>query len=304
VAGFAGLLAAAALDRQGRAAAGYALAAWVAAAVSFALSGHAATAAPVVLTTPAVAVHAAAFVFWLGALPGMVALAAGSGRVPVPLLRRFARLASPLVAGLVLSGVVLAVVQLGGPALRLDTAYGRLLAAKLAAVAGLLALAAINRWRLVPAIAAGKAGAGSAFRRSVLAEIALGLVIVALASGFRLTPPPRALQAAPAEQYVHLHGPQVMADVVLRPGRPGANDVEILVMDSDFVPMQPLEVSVAFSDPLRGIERIASEAVRDGDVWRAGPVHLPVGGAWTLRLDVLVSDFDKASLEGEVQLGD
>jgi copper transport protein len=95
-----------------------------------------------------------------------------------------------------------------------------------------------------------------------------------------------------------------MAEVVLRPGRSGPNDLEILLSDADFAPLRPLEVSVAFSDPVRGIERIASEAVRDGEVWRAGPVHQPVGGAWMLRLDVLVSDFEKAALEGEVRLDD
>ena len=61
---------------------------------------------------------------------------------------------------LVVTGLVLAVVQLG----RLDalwtTSYGVVLACKLAAVVALLALAVANRYRLVPRFEAAGGGAG------------------------------------------------------------------------------------------------------------------------------------------------
>src|SRR3546814_6455341 len=80
--------------------------------------------------------------------------AASRGAALVPLLRRFSTIAVPAVAILVLTGIVLAVVQAEAPQALLDTAYGRLLLAKLAGVAALLALAAVNRLRLTPAIEA------------------------------------------------------------------------------------------------------------------------------------------------------
>jgi copper transport protein len=274
------------------------------AAISFPLFGHAATAAPRWITVPAVAVHAAAFVFWIGALPGLAERAAQRGAGLAPTLRRFSTIAVPLVALLLASGVALAVVQVRHPAALVDTAYGHLLLAKLAAVGLLLLLAALNRVRLTPAIERGTAGAARRFRRSVAAEVILGVLILALASGFRLTPPPRALDAVPAEVYVHLHGPTVMADVLLTPGRAGANTVAIGVLSPDGGPLDPLEVRISCADPARGVEPLRLDAVRDDAVWRAGPVQLPHGGAWTVRLDVLVSDFAKAALEATVPVAD
>jgi len=295
----AALLAIAALQGAG----GIAGVAWGLAAASFALFGHAATAPPRWLTAPAVALHAAAVLFWIGALPGLAEMAARRDAGLVPTLRRFSTVAVPLVALLVLTGAALAAVQVRHPAALLETAYGRLLLAKLAAVALLFLLAAVNRFRLTPAIERGVPGAPDRFRRSAAAEIVLGLAILALASGFRLTPPPRAL-AAPHEVYVHLHGPTIMADVTLKPGRAGPNTVEIGLVSGEGAPVDPLEVRVSFADPARGVEPIRLETSRVGAVWRAGSVMLPHGGDWTVRLDVLINDFAKATLEATVPVAE
>ena len=293
----AGLAAALALRRQ---AAAWAPVAWGLAALSFALFGHAATAPPRFLTAPAVALHAAAFVFWIGALPGLAERAGRGGGTLLPVLRRFSALAVPLVAGLAASGALLAVVQVGRPAALVTTAYGRLLTVKLALVALLLLLAALNRFRLTPAIARGARAAPGSLRRSVAAEIVLGVLILAVASGFRLTPPPRALAAVPAEAYLHLHGQSAMVDLTLTPGRVGPNTAAIGLQTADFGPLAALEVAVAFSAPERGLEPIRLDAVRDGAGWRAGPVQLPQAGAWTVTVEVLVSDFVKETLNSTV----
>jgi copper transport protein len=299
----AGFTATSALRRDGAAGGALATTAWGLAAVSFALFGHAATAPPCWLTAPAVALHAGAFVFWIGALPGLAERAARPNRSLSPTLYRFSALAVPLVALLVASGAALAIAQVRHPSALFATAYGRLLLAKLAAVALLLLLAALNRLRFTPAIERGAPRAPTSFRRSVAAEIVLGVLVLALASGFRLTPPPRALAAAPADVYVHLHGPTVMADVTLTPGRVGANDVTIGIVSTTGASIDPLEVRIGFSDPARGVEPIRLNAVRDGEDWRAGPLQLPHGGEWTVTLDVLVSDFARATLEATAPVG-
>ena len=112
----------------------------------------------------------------------------------------------------------------------------------------------------------------------------------------------RALAAASSEAYVHLHGQTVMADVTLHPGRPGANRVEIVLMSPEGGAIDPLEVRIAFSDPARGIEPIRLDAAREGPNWAAGPVTLPADGHWTVRLDVLVSDFAKDAIEADLTL--
>lgn len=298
------LLAIAALRRDGAPGALLALLAWAACAASFGLFGHAASAAPRWLTVPAVVVHAGAFVFWIGALPGLAARATTAPRATLTRsLRLFSRIAVPLVALLVASGVALSAVQLRTPAALLDTPYGRLLSLKLVAVALLLSLAVANRLWLTPRIAGGSTDAPVRFRRSVLAEIALGLIILGLASGFRLVPPPRATLAAPAEVHAHLHGPALMASVLLRPGRPGANDVEITLSPSDGAVLHPKAVRIALADPVRGVEPIRLDATGSGANWRAGPLLLPHGDRWTVTLDVLVSDFVQQRLEADLIVG-
>lgn len=295
----AGLLAFVALRRGGSL---LALLAWAAAAAAFALFGHAANAPPRVLTVPAVALHAVTFIFWIGALPGLAESATGPRPALVANLRRFSHIAIPLVALLFASGAVLAAAQLREPAALVTTAYGRLLSVKLVAVAFLLALAIANRLWLTPAIVAGAQRAPRRFHRSVLAEITLGMLVIGLASGFRLVPPPRAAIAAPAEISAHLHGPALMANVTLHPGPPGANDVGITLFPGKGEAPRPKEVRIAFADPTRGVEPIRLAATGSGGDWRAGPLLLPHGGEWTVVLDVLVSDFAQQRLEGRMTI--
>ncbi len=270
-------------------------------AASFAASGHAARAHPVWLMTPAMVLHGAGLIFWLGALPGLAGAAAGDRHGLAPLLQQFSRVAVPLVALLLLSGICLAAVQLGQPAALFDTAYGRLLCVKLLLVAGMLVLAAVNRLAVTPRIAAG--GKPAALLRTSLAEILLGLAVLGLASGFRLTPPPRTLVAeAPAGQQVHLHGAGVMAIVALHPGRAGPNQLEIDLTGPTGAPLGPREVTVALSLPDAGLEPITLTATGIDGLWHAGPVHLPVAGGWTMEVGVLIDDFTKAILSETVEI--
>ena len=147
--------------------------------------------------------HALSASVWVGALGGFLLLVNDAMRRPGGLqalhtaLRRFSRIGVALVAVLVLSGLVNSWV-LVGPAnvgKLLTTYYGRVLLAKLALFAGMLVLAALNRNRHTPALAADLAttqegtSLGS-LRISIALEFALALGVLAAVAWFGTLPPP------------------------------------------------------------------------------------------------------------------
>ena len=97
--------------------------------------------------------HGIGVAFWVGALAPLAAMAWRRHHGLLPVLHRFSRVAVPVVAVLVLTGLVLAIVQLESFRALIETSYGLILSIKLALVLVLLGLAALNRFRLTPALA-------------------------------------------------------------------------------------------------------------------------------------------------------
>lgn len=127
------------------------------AAASLAFGGHAAggEGALGLLRLGADMLHLLAAGVWLGALLAFVARAfEGLEAETVGALARFSGVGVASVAVLAATGLTNALWDSGGDFLAaLATAWGRLLMFKLALVGLMLALAALNRWRLVPALA-------------------------------------------------------------------------------------------------------------------------------------------------------
>ena len=94
---------------------------------------------------------------------------------------------------LVASGVVNAAYTLRTPSLLIESTYGRLLLAKLALFAAMLAIAAVNRWRLTPKLGVPSPASQTALRRlRALAwlELLLGVAVVVLAGVLATSAPP------------------------------------------------------------------------------------------------------------------
>ena len=69
------------------------------------------------------------------------------------------------------------------PTALLGSLYGRLLVAKVGLFGAMLALASVNRFRLVPALTADPTtDAANSLRRHLIAELALGLGVLAIVS--------------------------------------------------------------------------------------------------------------------------
>jgi copper transport protein len=276
--------------------------AWGLAAASFAASGHATS--PVRMA--ATAAHAAALIFWVGALPGLVLVLREQGRSATAVVLRFSALALPMVLVLITSGVVLTLSAAGPLSAVLTTAWGQLLATKLGLVAAMLALALANRVWLTPACAAGKP---LPLRRAIRAELALGLVVLVLATGFRLTGQPDVSPAtgssvtAPEGPALHLHSADTIAQITLDAAESGPNLARLILRTHAGTPLTPREVTLRFAQPSAGIEPIRVVALPDVDgSWHSAAFALPVAGEWTLTLQLLIDDFTRHSLSGPLEI--
>jgi len=267
------------------------------------LSGHAADAAPHWLTRPAVFVHATAIAFWAGALMPLAALLSNGGPDAAVALKRFSRLVPYPVGALAIAGIVLAVIQVQSPEALVTTSYGRVLLAKLAILAALFALAMRNRWRLTEPALGGDPTAAAALVRLIRLEIVLVCAVFAVAALWRFTPPPRVLAieaAVPAN--VHIHTDKAMADVTVSPGHVGPVTVSIFLMNGAFDPLPAKEVTLVLSNAAAGIEPLKLPARNVDRTWRVDDLVLPLAGRWTVRLDILVSDFEMVKLQGDVSI--
>jgi copper transport protein len=283
---------------RGRLSAILAIAAWIAAPLALVLSGHASAAYPQWLTRPAVFLHIAGIVFWVGALVPLFVLLRQPGHAAARPLARFSAAIPLPVAAILVSGIALAAVQLGPDTAHWLSPYGVILACKRGLLVILLGLAVWNRLALSRPALAGDARAMRRLKSSIGIEIVLVLVILGLVAGWRFTPPPRALaEAAAVPISMHIHTDRAMADITIEPGRAGANRLSIFLMDGEFVAVEPMEVGVAVSVPDLGIEASQVSAVLGDDgLWRVDDLMIPVAGTWRLDLEIRLSRFDLVRL--------
>ena len=137
-----------ALGAGGRIARSCSVTALIGIGAALAVSGHTATAEPRAAALAAMLLHGASLAVWGGALVPLAfslrQLGANHG------LRRFSRAIPFAVVALLGSGLALTTMQLGAIDALWRTAYGQVLAVKLALVLALLALATWNRLGLTP----------------------------------------------------------------------------------------------------------------------------------------------------------
>lgn len=132
------------------------------------------------------AIHLLCAAAWLGGLLPFaycVRLAQGRWRtLAIATMMRFSRYGHLAVAGVVLSGLINAFLIQGS--LFTDTAYGTLLVVKMGLVALMVAIALINRYVLVPRMAADRQHVEKLFLRMTQAEMVLGALVLAAVSAF------------------------------------------------------------------------------------------------------------------------
>ncbi|MER6528946.1 copper resistance protein CopC [Streptomyces sp. NPDC001508] len=364
------------LRRRSRAAlaAGAVLA--VALALTWAAAEHASAGIQVPLAMASAVLHLLATGVWLGGLAALLTtLYRAPEDVPAAVVVRFSRVAFAAVTVLVGTGVYQSWRGLGSWEALSGTSYGRILVAKLAAVALLLAVAGRSRrWtaRLVPAGAevrpervpepvpvlvpepepvggppsrpqasradgppgppagdgppAGEgppAGDGPpapepdrrALRRSVLAEAAVGVVVLGLTTVLTGTLPGRAAaEAAAAAPATDIPAASVTTvpftigsargrvQVTLDPGRVGRTSVQAVVLGPDGGLSTVPELRLSFTLPAQRIGPIDAKVSDLGGYWGTGSLNLPIPGTWTMKVTVRVSDLDQVTVTHPIRV--
>jgi len=305
------------------------------------MAGHAATSEPRLLTAPAVMLHAVVAGFWAGSLPPLLfavrRLPAGEA---AGVLERFSQRAVMAVILLVGAGTILAALQLRDVAALWQTNYGLVLAAKLVLVAVLMLVAIQNKEGLTHLLAAGDASAARRLRRNIRLEIGLIAAVVVLTALLGFNTPPRGLSATShvdhgdahghshdhshdhghSHDHDHAHGhshdhaePGVVereamvrgttAIMRLSPARAGRNMLTVSLQGEDGNPIEALEVEARFSSTELGIEATRRGLEQGEDGYALATSDMAIPGIWQIRVDALVTDFEKPIFTFEVDIG-
>ena len=245
--------------------------------------------------------HLAAVGVWIGGLVWLlVALGArgGAGSTREVVLR-FSKLAGASLAVVVVTGVARSADELGGWRRLADSGFGRALDLKLVLFAGLVALGAGNRYRLVPLFEAGRDDAPVAARlgRSVAGELGLAAAVLAAAALLsQLAPgvPTDAARPGPAATPVlEASGADwattVRVTLTVTPGAAGPNRFTATVADFDtgtVLPADRVELTgTPLSRPDLGTARLELARAPDGR-WLGQGRLLSLAGRWDLTTTI------------------
>lgn len=277
------------------------------AGTALAASGHASAAPPAWLARPAVWLHAVAIILWIGSLWPLARTL--SDAPDLTSLQRFSRLIPAVLLLLYASGSVLIFLQFDTLSSLWLTSYGQVLLIKLILLATLLGLGAYNRYRLTSAVLHADVEAQRAMRRVIYLECVLAFAILAVVALWRFTPPPRALNAAPAMTHVvsaDIQARSAIASLAFTTASSARSATLTLHLSNpDSTPLAAKEVDVAFSNAAAGIEPVSFSAIQTiNGAWQIESIELPHQDSWHIRIDALITDFDRINLETTLNLSE
>ncbi len=322
------------LGRRGRVwfgALGVALALGLAA--TWAAAGHAGVGPQAPLALLVDVVHLLAMGGWLGGLITLLVVLRPSATpqgttpaAPARAVHRFSSIATGAIVVLIGTGGYQSWRQLGSWAAFGSTDYGRLLLVKLGVVALMLGVAAAShRWVTrqrraligvgAATLAVPSGTAGTVLRRSVLAETALGMLVLGVTALLVNTEPGRTATAAPRgpdHQVVSYNtggpGGRGQLTVDLDPAGTGPNTIRILVEDSTGLRQDVAELRATLT--LRSqdlgplvipLQRLPRQDNGPGS-YQASGITLPYPGSWELRITVRTSEIDQTTVAIPVEI--
>ena len=243
-------------------------------------------------------VHMAAVGVWVGGLAWLLLGIRGAERPErSAAVGTFSRVATVTLVVVLATGLARGLVEVGSPANLVDTPYGVTLLVKVGVVVVLVALGALNHFRLVPALPRSDAAARP-FRLSSGGELALAAgVLLATAVLTGLAPATTAASSAgspPATSGATASGSDyattLRVTLTVTPARAGANGYEVRLAGYDTgrppdgVRAVTLECSIS-SKPGLGTTRIKLEEAGAG-LWSGKGMELSVAGVWQVTVVV------------------
>ncbi len=276
------------------------------------VSGHAGASSVPAVTAVADVVHLAAMSLWLGGLVVLVGflLRQAKPKELTAILPVWSRWAAYAVGAIVLTGTVQALVQIGSWGALVGTTYGRLVLLKIALLGLVLVIAAFAR-RLVrgenPAAGAGR------LRRTILAELAIAVVVLTATSALVQTTPARNAQSPAAAAQTgtgpydaKLTSPHRLysVEVQLEPPHVGTNELHVFAYTLAGATLQVVEWKATMALPEKGIEPFGVSLVPAGEpaTHAFGQVQLDYPGTWELRVTLRTTEFDQDTVTLQIPI--
>ncbi len=242
---------------------------------TYAFAGHAAVDSPAALTIALLALHVAAVGVWCG---GLILLMFVKDIRTTPIVEWFSQRAAILIAVVVATGVVQALLLMDGIGNLTKTSYGKALIAKVCVVGIMLICAAIVRRRFYES--------GVSRLRAVLcAEVLVGLVVLSITSGMVAASPRPTVSNAPFSTAL-VQG-DVIANITISPLRVGESEMHVIVSPPNGSLDPVLAIRARFSLVSGSVPPIQAELNAVGPNHFVGYIQFVYPGEW--KVDVIVS---------------
>jgi copper transport protein len=240
---------------------------------------------------------------------------------------------------IVATGVFQAFRQINRFGALVDTDYGRLLLSKVVVFLALMVVAAVSRdvvnrrWRIptdalvAPRVAvAALSGRGESpteveedepqypegyvldeptaerrLRRSLLIEVVISIVILAVTALLVNAAPARDLETGP--YLATLRAGEVTFDVTVTPASRGANEMHLFTLDPSGGTIDPTEVTAELSQPENDIAPIDVELIRLAPGhYTSANFAVPFAGDWALTIRAVMNDVDEETATATVAI--
>ncbi|GIJ19916.1 transport integral membrane protein [Micromonospora lutea] len=274
--------------------------------VTWPLSGHPAASPAPAVSVLVDTVHLGGMAVWLGGLTMLAVflLPRADERELGAILPIWSRWAALAVSALLLAGTVQALIEVATPSALVNTAYGRLVLAKIGLFVLVIAVAAYSRHLVRSRVAASRP---APVRRAIWVELAITAIVLGVSATLVQTTPARsvATDVAGADSgYFSTTATSSLysMQIEVSPARRGNNSVHLYAYTLENQPQPVVEWQVTVALPAAGIEPIQVPLLPLTDNHATGEISLPAAGEWEMRVTARTTEIDQATVTATVPI--